>query len=148
MRSKVFMAIPFLLLGSVACGGGGSAVPSPAPATAQPLADWFSQAAGPLGKLSTAYIELGTSEDSLTALHDSPAVGDLENAARSGLAVPAPEGRPDLDRAYDQVMTDAVTVSQDIAGDRVSRFNTDADTASMHLDDLKTLLAGADLTTS
>lgn len=141
MRHKEFMAVPFLLLGAVACGGGGSTA-SPSVPTTQPLAQWYSQAAGPLGKLSAAYIGLGTGGRSLAQLQGSPEVTELQDAARAGMAVPAPEGRPDIDLAYDQVMTDAVTVSQDISADREDRFNADADAAGAHLDALKTILAG------
>jgi hypothetical protein len=149
MRHKKLFVIPFLLLGAVACGGNGSAAPFPSSAaapvsavTAQPLLQWYGQAAGPLGELGSAYTELGKSDaGSLADLKGTTAAADLENAARTGLAVPAPEGRPDLDQAYDRVMDDAVTVSTDITDGRSARFSSDADTAAVHLDALKTLLA-------
>jgi hypothetical protein len=146
MRHKEFILVPFLLLGAVACGGSGHPAASPAPvvrpsATAQPLADWYGQAAGPLGELGRTYVDLGAHGATLSQLQATGDAAKLRTTAKEGLAVRPPTGHPELDMSYDRVMDDSLTLADDIDNGDITGFNSDADTA---LKDMNTLKADLD----
>lgn len=144
MRLMKFAVVPAVLLGAVACGGGGGAAePSPTE-NVQPLASWYGQAAGPLGELGDAYTHLGEAGPTLAGLHDSTAAADLRKAALRGLAIKAPAGHPELDLAYDQVMRDAQKVADDITDNRQDDLAADTDSAVDDLDSLKAVIASTE----
>jgi hypothetical protein len=109
-------------------------------ATTQSLESWYTEAFIPMDTLATAYTKLGQVSAAGDSMAGRPEVDTLRSAADAGLKVPAPAGRPDIDRAYDLVMTDALTVADAIDSGSDSFWN-DALTASNDMDDLKALLS-------
>lgn len=145
VRHKELLAVPMLLAALAACG------PTAAKSTNRPVASaptigltaWYTQAAVPLQKLGTLYVDMShtpsTGKLQGTGLPDS-----LRSAAQDGLAIPEPAGNPNLGNQYDQVMYDAENIANDIDNDENDQFISDIDTATDHLKTFQDAMDEAD----
>lgn len=115
------IAVAVLLLGCSSARDNDSA------ARTQPLETWYAEAYVPLADLSVAYTALSrTSNDTMAEVARRPQVADIEQAAKTGLAVAAPASRPDIDTAYDRVMRDSLAIVGDVRGNAPAAFALDS----------------------
>lgn len=138
MRTMQSLAAVITVTGILA--GCGSARDSGAERT-QPLADWYVEAPGVLVDLGQAYTKLGKNKgESLTSVAARPQVRQIELAARKGLEVRAPEGHPELDKAFDKVMHDSLDVVRDVRTNASGAFVVDSVQTLGDMDTLNRLI--------
>ncbi len=133
--TALFISAVSAVLILTGCGGGaapaasGAPVKSTAPAVAghvQPLTEWLPASTSVLRDLSA---DLSSITSAMTG-GGTPDPSDITADATKGLDITAPDGYPDLDRAWDAVMNDYLVVSGDLSSGDSAKTSADLDTAN------------------